>query len=89
MRRMIGMLGLAGLMAAAGCGHTCTGGLCDCGPQPGDATMYAPFHGTYRAPAPAAVAAPVPVNAAPPAASAPAPLPASTPVEIRPLPRGN
>ena len=84
MRRMIGMLGLAGLMAAAGCGHI--GGKCDCGPGPGDAAMYAPYHsagyGRPAVPAPAPVAVesiPAPVKEVVPPAAA---------VEIRPMPRG-
>ena len=40
MRRFIAMLGLGCL--AVGCQHV--GGKCDCGPQPGDAAMYAPFN---------------------------------------------
>jgi hypothetical protein len=82
MRRMIGMLGLAGLMAAAGCGHI--GGKCDCGPSPGDAAMYAPYHAGYGRPVPppapiAVESIPAPVKeVAPPAAA----------VEIRPMPRG-
>jgi hypothetical protein len=81
---MIGMLGVAGLMAAAGCGGM--HGVCDCGPGPGDAALYAPYHAGYGynrpavAPAPVAVESiPAPVNnVAPPAAA----------VEIRPMPRG-
>jgi len=35
------MLMLLVVLAAAGCRHV--GGKCDCGPVPGEATMYAPY----------------------------------------------
>jgi hypothetical protein len=58
MRRFIALLGLGSLILTAGC-H-CVQGKCDCGPQPGDAVMYAPYNhepaplaGTYESiPAP-------------------------------------
>lgn len=49
MRKIIAMLGLFATMAVGGCHHV--GGKCDCAPQPGDATMYAPFN---KEPAPLA-----------------------------------
>ena len=47
MRKFIAILGVA-LLGALGCRHV--GGRCDCGPVPGEATLYAPLHG-YPAPA--------------------------------------
>jgi hypothetical protein len=41
MRRFIAILGLV-VLSAVGCHHV--GGKCDCGPTPGDAALYAPFH---------------------------------------------
>ena len=49
MRKTIAMLGLFATMAVGGCHHV--GGKCDCAPQPGDATLYAPFN---KEPAPLA-----------------------------------
>jgi hypothetical protein len=40
MRRLIAILGII-VLASAGCKHI--GGKCDCGPNPGEATMYAPY----------------------------------------------
>ena len=46
MRRVFVVLSAIGLMqAAVGCRHV--GGPCDCGIQPGEAALYAPFNG-YR-----------------------------------------
>lgn len=42
MRRIFAILGMV-MLGAVGCRHV--GGKCDCGPQPGEATTYAPYHG--------------------------------------------
>lgn len=42
MRKIIAVLGIA-LFGTLGCRHV--GGKCDCGPTPGEATLYAPMHG--------------------------------------------
>ena len=42
MRRFIAVLGIA-ILGTLGCRHV--GGKCDCGPTPGEATLYAPMHG--------------------------------------------
>ena len=54
MRKLIAVLGFA-LLGVVGCHHI--GGKCDCGPQPGEAILYAPFHG-YQNVAPEAIPAP-------------------------------
>jgi hypothetical protein len=40
MRRILAIAGMC-LFGALGCQHV--GGKCDCGPQPGEAGMYAPY----------------------------------------------
>ena len=42
MRRIIAILGMLTL-GAVGCKHV--GGKCDCGPTPGEHTLYAPMQG--------------------------------------------
>lgn len=42
MRKIIAILGVA-LLGTLGCRHV--GGRCDCGPVPGEATLYAPMQG--------------------------------------------
>ena len=48
MRRLIAIFGIM-MVASTGCRHTC--GKCDCGAQPGEATLYAPMQGYPTTPA--------------------------------------
>jgi hypothetical protein len=68
MRRFIAILGVC-MLGVVGCHHV--GGKCDCGPQPGESALYAPYQTNKPIPTTTTTTPPVIVPATPVAPTTP------------------